>query len=39
MSLCSLCPEEDEEGVREVGVGEIESSKLTCERLCHEMSD
>ena len=39
-SLFHLCPEEDEEGVREVGVEEIESSKSACCRLCgDEVSD
>lgn len=35
---CRLCPEE-EEGVWEVGVGEISASKFTCEVLCNEASD
>lgn len=36
-SLCRLCPEEDE--VREVGVGEMELSKLAWGRLRNEVSD
>jgi hypothetical protein len=34
-----LCPEEVEEGVREVGVRGIESSEFTCGGLCNEVSD
>lgn len=39
-SLCRLCPEEEEEGVQEVRVREMESSsKFTCDRLRNEVSD
>ena len=38
-SLCRLCSEEEEEGVREVGVAEMESSKLTRGGLRDEVSD
>lgn len=38
-SLRLLWPEEDEEGVREVGVGGVVSSRFTCGGLRNEASE
>lgn len=38
-SLCRLCPEDDEETVREVGAGEMVSSAFTCAGLRNEVND